>query len=125
MDIDAGGAAPAAKAAPTPKKNPDPPAAAAAASGQTVKEFKLADIGEGIAEVTVTEWFIKEGDTVKEMDNLCAVESDKASVELTSPFAGKVRKVLHKTQDVVKVGSVLVEIEVEGATPSTESPAAV
>lgn len=124
MDIDAGGAAPAAKEAPTPKKTPDPPAAVAAASGQTVKEFKLADIGEGIAEVTVTEWFIKEGDTVKEMDNLCAVESDKASVELTSPFTGKVRKVLHKTQDVVKVGSVLVEIEVEGAAPSTEAPAA-
>lgn len=121
MDFDTGtGTAPAAKEAPTPKKTAAPPAATAVA----VKEFKLADIGEGIAEVTVTEWFIKEGDTVKEMDNLCAVESDKASVELTSPFTGKVRKVLYKVQDVVKVGSVLVEFEVEGAAPSTEAPAA-
>eukprot|EP00435_Cladocopium_sp_Y103_P005114 s4349_g1.t1 len=55
-----------------------------------VQQFKLADIGEGIAEVQLTEWFVKEGDMVKEMDNVCAVESDKASVELTSPYTGKV-----------------------------------
>ncbi|CAK0859065.1 unnamed protein product [Prorocentrum cordatum] len=61
-----------------------------------VKQFKLADIGEGIAEVQLTEWFVKEGDTIKEMDNVCAVESDKASVELTSPYTGRVAKLHHQ-----------------------------
>ena len=57
-----------------------------------VQTFKMADIGEGIAEVTLTEWFVKEGDMIKEMDNVCSVESDKASVELSSPYTGKVVK---------------------------------
>ena len=87
------------------------------------QEFKLADIGEGIAEVTLTEWFVKEGDSVKEMDNLCSVESDKASVELSSPFTGKVKKVHHAVGGVVKVGATLVEIETAGApAPVASSP---
>ncbi|CAK0841308.1 unnamed protein product, partial [Prorocentrum cordatum] len=49
------------------------------------------------------------------MDNLCAVESDKASVELTSPFTGTVKKLHWKVSDTVKVGSILVEIETAGA----------
>jgi len=120
MDIDTGGAAaPAAAPAKTPaaeaaKETPKASATSVGAGG-AVQTFKLADIGEGIAEVTVTEWFVKEGDKVKEMDNLCAVESDKASVELTSPFTGTVAKIYSNTQDVVKVGSALVDIAVEGA----------
>lgn len=41
--------------------------------------FKLADIGEGIAEVEVLQWFIKEGDTIKQFQNVCEVQSDKVS----------------------------------------------
>merc|ERR1719223_566666 len=118
MDIDTGGAsAPAAAPAKPPAAEPakETPKAASGSVGGAVQTFKLADIGEGIAEVTVTEWFVKEGDKVKEMDNLCAVESDKASVELTSPFTGTVSKIYHRTQDVVKVGAALVDIAVEGA----------
>lgn len=99
-------------------------AASAAASGPSIQAFKLADIGEGIAEVQVTEWFVKVGDTVKEMDRLCSVESDKASVELTSPYSGKVVKINSKVQDTVKVGSVLVEIETVGVAPRAPAPAA-
>jgi len=130
MDIDTGGAsAPAAAPAKPPAAEPakETPKAASGSVGGAVQTFKLADIGEGIAEVTVTEWFVKEGDKVKEMDNLCAVESDKASVELTSPFTGTVSKIYSGTQDVVKVGSALVDITVEGsaaAAAAAPEPAA-
>ena len=61
------------------------------------------DIGEGIAEVELLQWFVKEGDTVKQFDKLCEVQSDKATVEITSRYAGKITKVHHKAGDVVKV----------------------
>lgn len=131
MDIDTGNSAPAAAASPAKapaaalaKEAPKAAATGASASGAVLQTFKLADIGEGIAEVTVTEWFVKEGDKVKEMDNLCAVESDKASVELSSPFTGTIAKIHHGTQDLVKVGSALVDILVEGSAPASAAAAA-
>merc|ERR1719163_2598511 len=100
MDVEVGGAAAAAAPAPAPEPAQAPaPAPAAAAAGSATQTFKLSDIGEGIAEVQITEWFVKEGDVVKEMDNLCSVESDKASVELTSPYSGTVTKIYNKVQD--------------------------
>ena len=54
------------------------------------KAFNLADIGEGIAEVEVMQWFVKPGDSVEQFDKLCEVQSDKATVEITSPFVGSV-----------------------------------
>jgi 2-oxoisovalerate dehydrogenase E2 component (dihydrolipoyl transacylase) len=129
IDVDAAG--PASDAASAPKPAPAKPsgAAPAAAAATAVQQFKLADIGEGIAEVQLTEWFVKEGDEVKEMDNLCAVESDKASVELTSPYSGKIVKLHYQTQETVKVGSVLVDIAAAGvaapasaATKSSTAP---
>jgi 2-oxoisovalerate dehydrogenase E2 component (dihydrolipoyl transacylase) len=85
-----------------------------------VHPFKLPDIGEGIAEVQMMEWFVKEGDRVKEMDRLCLVESDKASVEITSRYHGVVKRILAAQHEQAKVGSVIVEIDDE--TESTESP---
>ncbi|OXB81506.1 UNVERIFIED_CONTAM: hypothetical protein H355_004412, partial [Colinus virginianus] len=55
----------------------------AVSRGQIV-QFKLSDIGEGITEVTVKEWYIKEGDSVSQFDSICEVQSDKASVTITS-----------------------------------------
>lgn len=69
----------------------------------TVVPFKLADIGEGIAEVELLKWFVKEGDTIKTFDRVCEVQSDKATVEITSRYAGVISKVHHGEGDIVKV----------------------
>jgi len=125
IEVDVGGAAepaPAPKPAPKTAAASAPAAAPAAGGGVAVHQFKLADIGEGIAEVQLTEWFVKEGDNVKEMDNLCAVESDKASVELTSPYTGVVTKLHHKAQATVKVGAVLCDISAEGGASAVAAP---
>lgn len=75
--------------------------------------FNLSDIGEGIREVTVKEWFVKEGDVVEQFDNLCEVQSDKASVTITSRYDGKILK-LHKLVDeIALVGKPLLDFDVE------------
>ncbi|KAI9302838.1 2-oxoacid dehydrogenases acyltransferase-domain-containing protein [Cunninghamella echinulata] len=78
---------------------------------QGVQPFLLADIGEGITECEVIQWFVEPGTTVAEFDKICEVQSDKASVEITSRFAGKVIKLYHNVHDIAKVGEPLVDIE--------------
>ncbi|KAF1334841.1 Lipoamide acyltransferase component of branched-chain alpha-keto acid dehydrogenase complex, partial [Globisporangium splendens] len=78
--------------------------------------FKLADIGEGIAEVEVLQWFVKEGDSIKQFQNVCEVQSDKATVEITSRYDGVVKKVHYKLGEMAKVGSTLIDIDVDEAT---------
>jgi 2-oxoisovalerate dehydrogenase E2 component (dihydrolipoyl transacylase) len=73
--------------------------------------FKLADIGEGIAEVELMKWFIREGDNVRAFDRICEVQSDKATVEITSRYDGVIRSVHHEEGSIVKVGAALVDIE--------------
>ncbi|KAH8367920.1 hypothetical protein KR084_004120 [Drosophila pseudotakahashii] len=74
--------------------------------------FHLSDIGEGIREVTVKEWFVKVGDTVEQFDNLCEVQSDKASVTITSRYDGKITKIHHKIDEIALVGKPLVDFDV-------------
>ncbi|KAG7393907.1 hypothetical protein PHYPSEUDO_000084 [Phytophthora pseudosyringae] len=78
--------------------------------------FKLADIGEGIAEVEVLQWFVKSGDDVKQFQNVCEVQSDKATVEITSRYDGVVTKVHYEVGAMAKVGSTLIDIDVDEAT---------
>lgn len=73
--------------------------------------FKLADIGEGIASVELTKWYKKEGDTVEEMEEVCEVQSDKAAVEITSRYSGKIVKLYAQEGETVKVGGPLVDID--------------
>lgn len=78
-------------------------------------QFNLADIGEGIREVNIKEWNgnVTEGARINEFDVVCEVESDKASVTITSRYKGTVRKVYYGEGDVALVGKPLLDIEVE------------
>eukprot|EP00128_Syssomonas_multiformis_P016028 Colp12_sorted_trinity150504_noHs@35491 len=76
-----------------------------------IVQFKLADIGEGIAEAEVLQWFVKPGDHVAQFDQICEVQSDKATVEITSRYDGTITKLHHKVGDMAKVGKPLVDIE--------------
>ncbi|CDW54159.1 lipoamide acyltransferase component of [Trichuris trichiura] len=82
--------------------------------------FKLTDIGEGIAEVQIKQWFVDVNDKIKEFDRLCEVQSDKASVTVTSRYSGTVRKLHFSVDDVVPVGSTLVDIETEDSSNDGE-----
>ncbi len=77
-------------------------------------EFKLPDIGEGIAEAEIVAWHISVGDSVKEDQQLADMMTDKATVEMESPVAGKVIELAGEVGDQIPIGSVLVVIETEG-----------
>ena len=55
-------------------------------------EFKLPDIGEGIAEGEIVKWLVKEGDQVKEHQSIVEVMTDKATVEVPAPAAGTITR---------------------------------
>src|SRR5262245_42943025 len=89
-------------------------------------EFKLPDIGEGVAEGEITRWFVKEGDAIKEDQPMVEIMTDKATVEITSPVTGRVGRILHGEGSVVPVQSVIVLLEPAGgkAESGTAPPAA-
>jgi len=76
--------------------------------------FRLPDVGEGVTEAEIVAWHVKPGDVIKEDQNLADVMTDKATVEMTSPVDGTVTAINGEIGAMVLVGSVLVELEVEG-----------
>ena len=86
-------------------------------------QFKLPDIGEGIAEAEVVAWHVKLGDRVEEDQQLADMMTDKATVEMESPVAGTVTKLAGEVGDLIAIGSVLVEIETDGNASAAESKA--
>ncbi|MBV4477501.1 MULTISPECIES: dihydrolipoamide acetyltransferase family protein [Pseudomonas] len=85
--------------------------------------IKMPDIGEGIAEVELSQWHVKVGDLVVEDQVLADVMTDKAMVDIPSPVHGKVISLGGQPGEVMAVGSVLISIEVEGAGNLKESTA--
>jgi pyruvate dehydrogenase E2 component (dihydrolipoamide acetyltransferase) len=89
------------------------------------REFKLPDLGEGIHEGEVIAVLVSVGDSVKEGDPILEVETDKAAVEIPSPFTGTVEAIRVKPGEVIKVGDVLIVFSDADATaPVAAAPAA-
>lgn len=86
-----------------------------------IVDVPLAQTGEGIAECELLKWFVQEGDQVEEFQPLCEVQSDKATIEITSRYQGKVCQILHVPGNIVKVGETLLQIVVEETSDPTSS----
>ncbi|OAP54398.1 hypothetical protein AYL99_11499 [Fonsecaea erecta] len=79
-----------------------------------IETHTLSDIGEGVKEVQIIQWFVEEGAPIEEWSPLCEVQSDKASVEITSKYSGVIKKIHFPQDAVVQVGDAMLDIEVEG-----------
>ncbi|CAH1419400.1 unnamed protein product [Lactuca virosa] len=89
-------------------------------------DVPLAQTGEGIAECELLKWFVQDGDHVEEYQPLCEVQSDKATIEITSRYKGKVSKILHTPGDIIKVGETLLQLMVDDSgVPFNASDASV
>ena len=87
-------------------------------TGTAPTPFLMADIGEGIAEVELLRWFITEGQTISEFDPVCEVQSDKATVEITSRYEGRVHKLAYQASgSMIRVGEPILWIQ----EPNTNS----
>ncbi|WP_144174506.1 dihydrolipoamide acetyltransferase family protein [Pseudomonas sp. Kh13] len=84
--------------------------------------IKMPDIGEGIAQVELVEWFVKVGDMIAEDQVVADVMTDKATVEIPSPVSGKVLALGGQPGEVMAVGSELIRIEVEGSGNHVDVP---
>ena len=78
------------------------------------KEFKLPDVGEGVAEGELVNWLVEPGDTVTEDMPVAEVETDKALVEVPSPYNGTVKELLAEEGQMVPVGDVIITFDVPG-----------
>ena len=87
-----------------------------------LREFKFPDVGEGIAEGEIVRWLVKEGDSVKEDQDLLEVETDKALLTLNSPYTGKVTRLHGKEGDIIKVGDVLTTVDAGGKEATVLEP---
>ncbi|WP_265109205.1 2-oxo acid dehydrogenase subunit E2 [Halosolutus halophilus] len=90
-----------------------------------VREFKLPDVGEGVAEGELVSWLVAPGDEVSEDQPVAEVETDKALVEVPAPVNGAVRELHYEEGDVIPVGEVFITFDVAGeAAEAAAEPAA-
>ncbi|MGB8650472.1 MAG: biotin/lipoyl-containing protein, partial [Mycobacteriales bacterium] len=87
-----------------------------------LKDFKLPDLGEGLTEGEILQWFVQPGDEVKLNQPIVEVETAKAAVEVPSPFAGVVTRIHHEAGTTVDVGAVIISFDTDpGAGPLEEA----
>ncbi len=85
---------------------------------ETVKDFLVPDLGEGLEDATITSWSVAVGDTVELNQTLCTVETNKAEVEIPSPYVGRIVELGGSEGQTLDVGAVLVRIAT-AASPET------
>ncbi|CAE6702225.1 Dihydrolipoyllysine-residue acetyltransferase component of pyruvate dehydrogenase complex [Xanthomonas arboricola] len=81
------------------------------------KNFHLPDLGEGLPDATIVEWFVKEGDSVRLDDPLVSMETAKAVVEVPSPFSGTVTKLAGAAGDIIVTGAMLAQFALDASQP--------
>jgi len=88
--------------------------------------FLLPDLGEGLVEAELIRWLVQVGDQVKESQPIAEMQTDKALVEVPSPWAGTISELCGKEGEIIKVASVLIRYGTSGAKtqPSAAAPAA-
>ena len=80
--------------------------------GVRMKIFHLPDLGEGLAEAEIREWYVKVGDVVKVDQPLVSMETAKAVVDVPSPYAGKIIELHGKANDIIKTGAPFISFEI-------------
>ncbi|MBI3099014.1 MAG: 2-oxo acid dehydrogenase subunit E2 [Planctomycetes bacterium] len=85
-------------------------------------DFKLPDIGEGVAEGEIVKWLVSEGGPVKEGQPFVEVMTDKATVEIPSPVSGSVEKIFAQPGDKVPVGKVIITFRTNGVAATKAVP---
>ena len=81
---------------------------------ESVRQFKMPDVGEGLTEAEILKWYVQPGDTVTDGQVVCEVETAKAAVELPIPFDGVVRELFFGEGTTVDVGQVIISVAVQG-----------
>ena len=99
-------------------------ASAAASGGGGTKDVALPELGEGVTEGELVKFTVKVGDTIKQDQTIAEMMTDKATVEVPSPFAGVVKALRAKEGDVVTVGQVLIQLELTGGAAVVVSASA-
>src|SRR5580700_2891360 len=93
------------------------------------QNVKLPDVGEGVTEGELVRWLVKPGDSVKADQPVVELMTDKATVEVPSPFAGVVKELKFKEGDVIPIETVILILETDGAgakaaaSPAKQAPA--
>ena len=84
-------------------------------------EIKIPAVGESITEVQISEWLKFEGDIVKQDEPIAVIDSEKATLDLPAPSAGRLTKILHQAGETVAVGTVVAHMEAEGDAGKSKS----
>ena len=86
----------------------------------TVMDFRVPDLGEGLEDATITAWSVSVGDDVELNQTLCTVETNKAEVEIPSPYAGRVVELGGRAGETLAVGATLVRIATDAEPPAAK-----